>query len=719
MPAREILKRSRVLIGLLLALNFSWIGTAEISEGDTPKNVEKELEKKNSDKEIETLSGESPTYTLSPIDVYGDRKTTEPGSLSQIEANTIIELSADHPAEILNLVPGVNIQMNSGQEHLISIRSPVLTGGAGQGSFLILENGVPTRAAAFGNVNALFELHHEIADAIEIVRGPASAKYGSNGVHGLINVIYTPPHHEIDEARVSASSLGRYRGDFLDSSKDTRIWASIHKDYGWRDDSGVDQQKISLMTRIPKKYFPFGYSEGGTSELEGWIVVSNLNQETADFVQGERAYKDRKESEKNDDPLAGRDAKSVRTGLRWHNKYGRFWATVLPYAIWQEMSFRQHFLPNKSFEENGHSSLGVLTRFENDFSDLWNVRYGFDFAWANGYLKETQAEAFGFFPGDTRFPAGTHYDYDVTTLTLAGWSEAQVELAKTLSIIVGLRGEEHRYSYSTNIQEGDYGRFRVPANRDDSFSLLTPKLGAIWTPTDSNISVFFNFARGERAPQASDLYRLQNMQEPSAAKTEQFDSFEIGVRTNEPVRGYTYEIAAYTGQKSNYFFRDSDGLNVTNGKTDHNGIEVSLGYASTDQFEIKGLIAWADHTYAFDRTVARASNIIENGKKVKTAPEWLADFSLSWNIDKITRIIVRNEYIGEYFLNESNSVHYPGHSVFHLTLQTKFENGIAIDAILRNVLNENYADRADFGFGSERYFPSEPINLTLRVRKSF
>ena len=69
----------------------------------------------------------------------------------------------------------------------------MLTGGAGQGSFLILENGAPTRAAAFGNVNALFELHHETAGAIEVVRGPASAKYGSNAVHGLVNVIHPGP----------------------------------------------------------------------------------------------------------------------------------------------------------------------------------------------------------------------------------------------------------------------------------------------------------------------------------------------------------------------------------------------------------------------------------------------------------------------------------------------------------------------------------------------
>jgi len=45
-------------------------------------------------------------------------------------------LTLAHPAERLNTVAGVNIHRGSGQEHLTAIRSPVLTGGAGAGSFL-------------------------------------------------------------------------------------------------------------------------------------------------------------------------------------------------------------------------------------------------------------------------------------------------------------------------------------------------------------------------------------------------------------------------------------------------------------------------------------------------------------------------------------------------------------------------------------------------------
>ena len=50
---------------------------------------------------------------------------------------------------MLNRAPGVHIHRGSGQEHLTAIRSPVLVGGAGAGSFLYLEDGIPMRAAGF------------------------------------------------------------------------------------------------------------------------------------------------------------------------------------------------------------------------------------------------------------------------------------------------------------------------------------------------------------------------------------------------------------------------------------------------------------------------------------------------------------------------------------------------------------------------------------------
>ena len=74
----------------------------------------------------EALAGpaESAPSGREVITIYGDRAASDPGAYSVIPQATIEETRADHPAEILNTVAGVNVQMNSLQEHIISIRSP-------------------------------------------------------------------------------------------------------------------------------------------------------------------------------------------------------------------------------------------------------------------------------------------------------------------------------------------------------------------------------------------------------------------------------------------------------------------------------------------------------------------------------------------------------------------------------------------------------------------
>ncbi|MFN3608205.1 MAG: TonB-dependent receptor plug domain-containing protein, partial [Hyphomonas sp.] len=235
---------------------------------------------------------------LEPVEVYSDRPQEAPGSRAILGAELIAETAADRPAEILNQAPAVNIQMNSGQEHLIAIRSPVLTGGAGQGSFLILENGLPIRSPAFGNVNSLIEPHHEVAGAIEIVRGPASAKYGSNAVHGLLNFIL-PDASSPQSVRVSYSTLERLRGDAsVNLGSATRLNLSLMDDAGWRDDTPSQQQKLSLVTQADLAGWDSAF----------WLAASSLNQETAGFIQGPDAYKDDRVRETNPNPEAYRDA---------------------------------------------------------------------------------------------------------------------------------------------------------------------------------------------------------------------------------------------------------------------------------------------------------------------------------------------------------------------------------------------------------------------------
>lgn len=648
---------------------------------------------------------------LSPVFVYGDRTSGQPGSVATLDADTIIDIDADHPAQILNELPGVNIQMNSGQEHLIALRSPVLTGGAGQGSFLILQNGVPTRSPAFGNVNSLFEIHHEVADAIEIVRGPGSAKYGSNAVHGLINVILGEPMPgTYADARLSGSTLNRYKADITGNIDDTaRLSLSLQDDAGWRDNTGVEQQKLSAQ---------YAFDLGGWDGL-AFVSASTLNQETGGFIEGYKAYRDDDIATSNPNPEAYRDAQWAMGAVRLSRDVGPGELTLTPFYRWQEMEFAQHFLPNGGVEENGHDAFGVQSKYEVSASDAVTLRVGADADVASGWLKETQLEPFGFFPGDTRFPVGVHYDYTVDTTVLALWGEAEWAVSDTVTILAGLRGESHDYDYTTDVAPGPNGRFLVPGDREDSYDLLTPKLGAIWTPANGAVSYYANYSRGERAPQASDLYRLQSQQGIAEADVETMDSFEIGTRGEALGGAILFDVAAYYAEKDNFFFRDSDGLNVTDGSTRHTGIEGRANWLVNDAFTISGTASYAEHTYTFDRVVAAGSEIILDENEVDTAPNWLADVRLTWHPTDAFEASLSAEYIGEYYADPGNTQTYPGHTVTQARASYDFSETLEGFVIVRNLFDLNYADRADLAFGNNRYFPGEPLNATFGIRKRF
>ena len=661
------------------------------------------------DWEFEAVKHSLPCSMMPLVRVTGDRMRSDPGSLSRLGSADIQETLADHPAEILNKLPGVNIQMNSGQEHLIALRSPVLTGGAGQGSFLVLENGVPTRSPAFGNVNMLFETHHEVAEQIEVIRGPASAAYGSNAVHGLINVFLPSgwdPDAEID-VRFSGSTLSRYRADGLFGDNGSNLSVSVQHDAGWRDDTGLDQQKVSAS-----QSFEFGDWSG-----EAWFSFVNLNQETGGYVGGTDAYKDEDLSEANDNPEAFRDAKFAMGAVNLRTDLGSANLVVTPYARWQEMEFRQHFLPYKGFEENSHSAGGVQASLSGSAGDLgWSFGSMVDIA--SGDLSETQPAPFGFFPGDSRFPVGVHYDYTVDTLATALWGELEFEIVEDVRVLAGLRGEAHNYDYTTRAPAGINGRFNVPEDRSDNFKLFTPKLGVIWDDAFGNIDLYANYAVGQRAPQASDLYRLQNLQTVGEVKSETLDSLEIGARGSTFDGILYFDLAAYVMEKENFFFRDSAGLNVINGATDHKGVELQASLYLSDLLDVtsdltlSGTLSWADHTYAFDRP----SNGIVSGNQIDTAPEWLGDLSLNWDSGGPVSASVSAEFVGEYFTDEGNTAMYDGHTIFSARGAYEFSDSVEGFVIVRNLFDERYADRADFAFGNDRYFPGEPLNATFGVR---
>ncbi|HEY7640424.1 MAG TPA: TonB-dependent receptor [Steroidobacteraceae bacterium] len=644
------------------------------------------------------------------------------GSISVVSGADVALVGATHHAEIMNRAPGAMIQRNSGEESLTAIRSPVLAGPGSCGVFLFLENSIPIRPTGFCNVNELFEVNSEQARSIEVLRGPAGVVYGSGAMHGAVNVISASPS-ELPSQSLSLEGgpdefyRGRLTLAHRGESTDVGGTVIATHDGGWRDNSGLEEQKLNL-----------GLSRRqGEGTLGVQFAATNLNQETAGFIQGFDAYRDESIAKSNANPEAYRDAYAMRLTGEYTRPLGAAQLAIRPFVRHSRMDFLQHFLIGKPLEENGQDSLGVLTQLQTVVLDDMQVLAGVDLELADGFLKETQAAPAtdGSPAANAIRPAGKHYDYDVQSQVAALYGQIEQPFAQRWKLTAGARLEYVDYDYDNKMLAGntrDDGTscgangclFNRPADRSDDFTNVTSKVGLTYDLT-SNHTLYVTGARAYRAPDTSELYRLQRQQNIADLDAERLDSIEVGARgAFGPLR---YSLAGFKMKKDNVIFRDSNGFNVSDGKTDHEGVEYEFNWLPIETLSVALAGTYAKHTYAFNRAVDGGETIV-SGRDVDTAPRHVNTARLNWQFLPVADAELEWVSVGRYFVDAANANEYPGHDLLNLRVGWSIGNSWTTTLRLNNVTDRAYADRADFAFGNYRYFPGRGRALFVEVRYS-
>jgi iron complex outermembrane receptor protein len=643
------------------------------------------------------------------------------GSISVVKSEDVTIVGSTHHSEIMNRTPGTMIQRNSGQESLTAIRSPVLSGPGSCGVFLFLENSIPIRPTGFCNVNELFEVNSEQAGSIEILRGPAGVLYGSGAMHGAINVIPAEPGDlPSTTLALEAGADDYYRAKFgvshkSDSTDIGGVVMAAH-DGGWRASSGIKEQKLNVgMTH-----------RRGEAVLGLHLAATNLNQETAGFIQGFNAYRNEAIAKSNPNPEAYRDAYAVRLTGRYEQPLSeRVYLAVRPYARYSRMDFLQHFLVGKPYEENGQESMGVLTSFDIRAFDNTRILTGVDVEFAQGFLKETQPgpATDGTPAANAIRPAGKHYDYEVDTRVAAVYGQIEHPFAQKWKAIAGVRFEHVEYDYDNRMIAGNTAEdgtpcgatgclFNRPADRTDDFSNVTSKLGLSYAINEDH-TLYATATRGYRAPDTSELYRLQRQQSVADLDSERLDSIELGARGRFGSLGYA--LAGFKMEKDNVIFRDSNAFNVSDGRTDHEGVEYELAWTPIDTLSLAVAGTYAKHTYDFNRAVEQGETIVA-GRDIDTAPRHINTARLNWSFLPSAAAELEWVSVGSYFVDASNEHKYGGHDLLNLRLSWRATENWRTILRLNNVTDRAYADRADFAFGNYRYFPGRGRTLFVEVR---
>ncbi|MBP6699937.1 MAG: TonB-dependent receptor [Halioglobus sp.] len=639
-----------------------------------------------------------------------------PLAWSSISAEDLALIGHTHINQAMQQVAGAWIARGNGQESLIALRSPVLTGAGSCGAFLIAGDGISLRAPGFCNVNQLFDANTEQAGLIEVIKGPATALYGSNAMHGLINVLSAAPSAALDaNLAIEAGPYDYYRAKLRYGNTWGAHGLSVRingtTDGGYLDDAGYDQQKATLRHDY----------DGELWRLSSVLDYANLNQETAGYIQGYKAYEDQSIRRSNPNPEAYRDASS----LRFHTQASRLLnesntLTITPYLRDNEMQFLQHFVPWQPVEENSQDSLGLRAALNTDLEDS-SWANGLEAEYTDGRLKEYQQQDFS--PNQ---PAGVHYDYQVGATVAAAFSQWRGNF-QNWELSAGLRLEYTLYDYDNRTGDGSACaptasacRFYRPADRDDDFTDWSANVGASYSLTPDTVS-YLRLANGFRAPQTAELYRLQGGQEEADLDSEELDNVELGLRGSWRQQ-LEYDLSVYLMHKDNVIFQDSDRYNVSGAQTRHYGTELSLDYRFAEAWYFRFDGTWASHIYDSEINLLGSSDNL-NGNTIEGAPETFGSARIGWNFPALEAhdgtLELEWVYLDSYYLDPENEHRYNGHSLFNLRLSGMVDPRWRGTLRITNLLDEDYAERADFGFGEYRYFVGEPRGAYLEISYQF
>nr|WP_320193944.1 TonB-dependent receptor [uncultured Desulfobacter sp.] len=165
-----------------------------------------------------------------------------PGSVEVVTEQEIFEMGADTVAQALEEATGLFMTTETGRMMRPSIR------GTGNKHTLVLIDG-RRMTPGFKDLTGLEQIPVDMVDHIEVVRGPASALYGSDAIGGVVNIITKKPSKTLTMGATAKYGRDTY-GDGEESVGSAYVGNSMGR-FGfllagsYRDKNGYDMDGVT------------------------------------------------------------------------------------------------------------------------------------------------------------------------------------------------------------------------------------------------------------------------------------------------------------------------------------------------------------------------------------------------------------------------------------------------------------------------------------------
>ena len=659
---------------------------------------------------------------LAPLVVTASRelesRTQVPASISSLSVSQIEHAKPSMLFQALNQVAGLHMVDLGNEQYKMSIRQPFTN----KAYFLYMEDGVPLRPTGIFNPNALIDINMAGIDRVEVLRGPASAMYGSNAVAGALNFI-TP-----DPATLSPSSVSirmdhhgykRVDGSSFTGSDRLKLYVggyAARQRNAWFDHSDFDKVAFTIRS-------DYHLAEGAV--LETAATISRLSTDTNGALDSLNFFS-RDISSLHTFTYRDMGASRVRSTLRksWtdrqRSRITAFYrnATIEQLPYWRVRTKRSNRSEATGEINRDHFwSLGLLAQHE-IFFDRLDSRLLFGASFDNSPASY-RAEYIDVKKDDTgRYisyiaPDSLLSNYDVRIRNTAAYAQYEMQPLENFRVIASLRFDGIEYDYDNHLDPSAYSG---APDEKTAFNRISPKIGITYD-LQRGRGVYANYSLGFAPPEINELYNGVKVPSLSPAS---FDSYEIGGWAAFLRGSMFFDVSLYTMAARDeiipVILDDDSRENRNAGHTRHHGIEFTMLYQPIDALSFRLSGANALHKFID----YNENGFDYSGNRMMNAPAWIANGEIAVKPPALENLRFALEWqrVSSYELDNSNSATYGGYDIFN-AVASYIHSSWQVWAKVNNLLDKTYATTAAaYSFGT-LYNAGQVRTLTIGCGYTF
>lgn len=619
-------RRTSVLIGLaLMGLSVHAYAADVTATTDTPTTVAST--EVNGASESHVINVTANRMALLDLDT--------PAAMDVITDKDIMNSGAKNAFDAVNMVPGItSFSYGASGLEYGAMDSRVNIRGLERGS-LILVNGVPMNLNGKGGLSSIPT--GSIA-RIEVLKGAASALYGSDAMSGVVNVITKTPTKEGGSATIGVGNMGSQT--YKINYGTPRFLIGIERGFFGKQDPSTPVRTDSVSHPRGYEYYTArdkGNSIGifmsgklsdkvtlNFSRFEGKSAYAQLSTESNATNRNRHSTTYAYDDSKNNASLIYKDGNT--TGTLFYNDRDL------------KGKNRNHSLPSYTSNDSNY----IARQYGFDVQHEWDFRGGKDYLIAGVLGKR---ETYRTTSGPVYASPHRH--------SLALYGSYSYQINPTWSTVVGLR----------------YTDIKDPVKNQH---VLTPQF-QLNHRINKESSVYMNVGKAFTMPNLSDTFKAVNRQYQSVSgrnlKPEEGWNYELGYKhiTNKD----SWKIAAFYMDFKNFFSwkPDSNGkmtIRVNGGHFRNVGVEAQYGRKLTDRLKVTVGAAYSNpKQMEIDKNYWKQANpkLQFTGGIHYNSSTWTAGSSINFVTKRMKNrdgginpnLVAWNAYVG-YQFNENSSV---------------------------------------------------------------